>query len=69
MKPCPFCGHKETVVCYRAFDKGYVVKCLYCQARGPLIDTRDKAREWWDERKEYGTLSSITGESNEYKSW
>ncbi len=54
MKPCPFCGSNARVVSrdYRGvpyFDLK-AVKCTRCGARGPLMDTAQLAKFYWDER-------------------
>ncbi len=46
LKPCPFCGGKA-----RHFEcLEYVVKCLDCDAEGPIRETVEAAIEAWNRR-------------------
>jgi Lar family restriction alleviation protein len=52
MKPCPFCGGKETYVDHVVIDDGYVYfrVCKKCECEGPVADSVEGAKKKWDER-------------------
>ena len=53
LKQCPFCKCTllEMREPYKPFEK-WCVRCVNCDAEGPLEDTEDEAREAWDRRAE-----------------
>lgn len=53
MKPCPFCGGKETSVCRFEIGKSYWVQCKNCKAEGPISIYEDQVKELWNERFEF----------------
>lgn len=49
-KPCPFCGACEILLYYR--EDGYQERCDDCEARGPLMRTRQESSVAWNTRAE-----------------
>ncbi len=54
LKPCPFCGENEQEIIELGLggteDWAIYVRCEYCGAFGPPADSRQGAKETWNER-------------------
>ncbi len=48
--PCPFCGAMPEVDDEGRYYGLYYVRCLNCDARGPLGDDADEAIRLWNKR-------------------
>ena len=48
IKTCPFCGSNALKVHYIAWSTKHYVRCLSCDAHGPLEDTPDDAIVTWN---------------------
>lgn len=52
LKACPFCGGTEDLkVSYDIEDGKPAVRCNWCDAQGPIADSREKAIELWNKRE------------------
>ena len=60
MKPCPFCGSRDTAI-YRNEklhqEWGYWVRCRTCNAQGPASNSIAEAEERWGQRPTEATES------------
>ena len=57
---CPFCGSDDiTLACP---DEGYQEKCESCEARGPLVKTRQESYRSWVARKQSAAASDVVEE-------
>lgn len=51
LKNCPFCGF-DCLSVMELMTGGYCVFCNTCLTYGPMAETKEKAIEKWNERKE-----------------
>lgn len=53
IKPCPFCGSRETQVDQLGNEERpfFVVSCRKCEAEGPIARAEDRAVEAWNTRR------------------
>lgn len=62
LKPCRYCGNKtllEVVEIVVLSEDAYQVRCLMCDARGPMSFERAEAIEAWNKR---GNMTTPTKE-------
>ena len=61
MTACPFCGrlnvrYENGEAAFRAIilygRRGHYYLCLNCEAQGPQAENKEKALEYWNDRKE-----------------
>lgn len=50
LKPCPFCAFPAELLHEydQENDKRFSIHCVRCEMRGPLVDTRNEAIEYWN---------------------
>lgn len=56
LKPCPFCGDDNPIIVTHEFSGykwSYQVRCRKCEAATCLCETREKAKNAWNTRKEH----------------
>ncbi len=55
IKPCPFCGSEDTELFKVSMEikgvdvDGWAVHCNECEARGPVLPIRTRARAAWND--------------------
>lgn len=67
LKPCPFCGSDHLVYNSASGMKtGRFVRCICCDAHGPLMENDELARDAWGNAMRLGEVVELpTGEDSE----